>query len=217
MLFGEVVDQFQVHRLACTTAELALLAAVVQWDEFISRLFIAHVNRDASTFGAYLDGRVRDYLTKKFGTPTAARVKTTLEEHLTMELTEQLLDQSGRVPAFDAPKLQERARECFVPEVAKRFRLAEREAAVITAWRALRNYVAHRSTASRDEMNAALEDPALSRPFRKPSAKEVHSAGAYLKAPFKAGEAPRLLYYFGTMEMLGYRFCGIDYDVEPED
>ena len=209
MLFEEVVEQFQVPRLACTTAELSLLAAVVQWDEFISNLFVALVNRDASRFGVYLDGRVRDYVKKKFGAPTAARVKTALEQHPSMEATEQLLDESGWVPAFDAQKLQERARECFVPDVARRFQLDEGEEAVITAWRALRNYVAHRSGAARQEMNGALGTDGLPVSFRKLGAKEVRSAGAFLRAPAKAGDAPRLLYYFGAMETLAHRFCGV--------
>src|SRR5262249_19343214 len=126
------------HRLTCTTAELSLLAAVVQWDEFISNLFIALVNRDARRFGGYLDGRVRHYVKKQFGAPTAARVKTIVEEHLSMEETEKLLDVDGWVPAFDARNLQERARECFAPDVAKRFQLSAAEEGVITAWRALR-------------------------------------------------------------------------------
>ena len=126
-----------------------------------------------------------------------------------MEATEQLLDESGWVPALDADKLQERARECFAPEVAERFRLSEPEAAIITAWRAMRNYVAHGSAASREEVNEALANPALPLVFRKPTAKEVHSVGAFLKAPGKSGDAARLLHYFNAMEALGRRFSGI--------
>jgi len=181
-LFEEVVAQFHVQHLMVRTAELAILAAVVHWDEFVSKLFVALVNRDSSRFRRRLRDRVRGHVAKRFGNTMADKVFVVLPQHPSKTLTAELLDEKGFLPTYDAKGLQEQAAECLPATVAKRFNLSTDWEAAIEAWRALRNFVAHRSPLALVEMNKALSAASLEAVLRRAGPNQVRSAGAFLIA-----------------------------------
>ncbi len=208
-LFEQVVDQFQVHRPESLTAELVLLAAVVPWDEFINKLLVALVNRNSTRFAKYLEARVRQDVTKRFGASTAEVVSVLLPKHPSKAQTAQLLEKNAYNSGFEPAELEERAQECPTPLVAQRFELKDDETACINAWRALRNFVAHRSGVPLGRVNIALSAPALDSHLRKPGTNQIRSAGSFLLAPPKRGESPRLDWYLGAMDYLARRFVGM--------
>jgi hypothetical protein len=204
-------------KMEAQMAELTVLAAVVQWDEFISKIHVALVNRDTRRFRAYLGEKVIKYVEEKFGKPTVGWVSVKLPDHPSKEETEQLLDRRGYLPAYDSKELIKRARQRFVDDVAKRFELKPGEVAALEAWRALRDFVAHRSSASLITLNQALAAKELPATMRKPGKKQLRSAGAFLRSTPKDGEMPRLLYYLNEMKRLAVQFSGVQVVGEPPE
>ena len=176
--------------------------------EFINKLLVALVNRNSTRFAKYLEARVRQDVTKRFGASTAAVVSVLLPKHPSKAQTAQLLEKNAYNSGFEPAEL-ERAQECLTPLVAQRFELKDDETACINAWRALRNFVAHRSGVALGRMNIALSAPALDSHLRKPGTNQIRSAGSFLLAPPKRGESPRLDWYLGAMDYLARHLAGM--------
>jgi hypothetical protein len=175
-------------------SELQLLAAVVYWEGFLTDLFVAYLNRDSARFTNDLRQRISQSVEGKFGRTAAANVSFKVGPHLNRDTVINLLDPQGRNLSFSsADDLLAKARQLLPRATAQRFEATLRrgDRALIDAWTAIRNFVAHRSRAAKSEMNRALADQRLRGCFRR-GVNQINSVGRYLCARSAPGYRPRL-------------------------
>ena len=179
-----------------TLTEHTLLAAAVAWEGFVSDMFIAYINRDATRFKKHLqasfDAHMNTALTPK--RVFSAFGSLTFPTHLTKDDVLTFADSVGNnitFPNFD--ELDERANTWLVPAHASKFTtLTAQQKAVVNALVALRNHIAHRSQRSLDAMNGVLAQGALHPTGIRRLNNRFRNVGAWLKATPVGGIETRL-------------------------
>ncbi len=174
-------------------AENAFLRIVVAWETFLSDWLVSAVVRDPTVLGMKYQNDLEEWLASKYGLSVAdyqaathlSALKATLHfASPTFEEVRTLLDPRGRNIEFrDLKDFRARAERLAAPSYATRARSAIPQSGrpndgVVEAASAIRNWLAHRSPLSREEMRtrlASLRDANLA------SAGFPSSAGGYLK------------------------------------
>lgn len=169
-----------------TQTERSLLAAAVSWEGFVSDMFIAYINRDATRFKQHLTQSFNDHL------DTAAKPRRVFDSfgkldfprHLKKADVQALADNVGNNITFpNYAELERRAGAWLIPAHAAKFSgLTAQQKAVIDAGIALRNHIAHRSQRSLDAMNNTLAAGALYPTGIQRGPNRFHMVGAWLKA-----------------------------------
>ncbi len=169
-----------------------------------SDLFLAYVNRDASTLLAARKTVAEQSIESKFGNWYASQTRFPQVKHIKAADVRSLVDSKGYNVSFgDAATLNKRSKEWLHANEAKRFTLTPTDSLLFDAVKAIRDYLAHRSDSSLAAMNIALvsvegklQNKGLGR-----GQKKVISAGSFLKAKEKGRS--RLERYLGRMKALG--------------
>jgi hypothetical protein len=193
-----------------TLTEHSLLAAAVTWEGFVSDMFVAYINRDATRFKAHLRASFETHLA------TAATPKRVFENfgtitfpsHLTKADVQALADNVGNNITFpNFSELEQRARTWLTPAHEARFTgLSAQQKAVVDAVIALRNHVAHRSQRSLDAMNEALAKGALHPTGIKRLDNRFHNVGAWLKAKPVGLQETRFSLIMSALDGIGAGF-----------
>lgn len=190
-----------------TLTEHSLLAAAVAWEGFISDLFIAYINVDASRFKMHLEHAFNEHIKtqdksnrvfQKFG-------QLQFPVHLNKADVQSLANSTGNNITFpNFSELEKKASIWLVKDHADKFcNLSKPQKAIIDAVIALRNHVAHRSQRSLDAMNDALGVGALHTTGIKRSNNKFHNVGAWLKAIPVGENQSRLLKILENLELIG--------------
>jgi hypothetical protein len=185
-----------------TLATNTFLALYVTFERFLSDLMLAYLNRDFSTYQALLVQRVAASIKDKFGVGVGSLVSLQSKRHVRVSELEGIVDPDGWNLTFSSvQKLKDTARDWLVPASAGRIStISTHEARLIQTARAVRDFIAHGSPASRATMNtllATVEQGAHNRYLGR-GTKDVQSVGVYLKAVL-AGER-RLHRYAGCLK-----------------
>ncbi len=175
--------QADVSRLSSGT----FLVCYVAFERFVSDLIVAYLNRDVSKYRKDLKDRVLKSVEGRFKAAVRGRTRVRIPRHLSVAETEALVDADGRNVTFpDTASLKQRAGEWLVSAHASRIQsLGAAEALLIDTARAIRDFVGHRSLASKQRMNEQLEKLAAGpQRFRHlgRQVNEVHNVGSFLKA-----------------------------------
>lgn len=177
---------FSTDRDRSTLTEQSLLTTAVLWEGFVSDMFIAYINRDATRFKAHLRASFDEHMKSA---PKSQRVfeafgALTFPAHLTKSDVQTLADGIGNNVTFpNFAELEQRAKTWLVPNHANKFcGLPAQQKAVVNAVIALRNHIAHRSQRSLDAMNASLAEGALHTTGIRRTANRFHNVGAWLKS-----------------------------------
>jgi hypothetical protein len=187
-----------------------LLAAAVAWEGFVSDMFIAYINGDATRFKQHLQASFDAHM---HSASTPKRVfdaygSLTFPTHLNKADVLALADSVGNnitFPNFD--QLEERANGWLVPGHASKFSgLAAQQKAVVNALVSLRNHIAHRSQRSLDAMNDALAQGALHPTGIRRLNNRFHNVGAWLKATPVGGPETRLATIIRILDDIGGTF-----------
>lgn len=169
-----------------TLTEQSLLTTAVLWEGFVSDMFIAYINRDATRFKVHLRASFDAHM-KSAAKPQRvfeAFGALTFPEHLKKSDVQALADGLGNNITFpNFAELEQKANTWLVPHHASKFSgLTAQQKAVVNAVIALRNHIAHRSQRSLDAMNDALAIGALHTTGIRRTANRFHNVGAWLKA-----------------------------------
>ena len=153
-----------------------LLSAAVGWERFISELFAGYINRDGSKMSSDLLARIQNSTKDKLGELVSKHVKLDMPKNLRVAQVQELLDRDERNLTFNASaKIVEYAKRVLRTDVAEKFEDLDVQAwATIDAIHAMRNYVAHRSSSAKKEMNRLLHSSHLPGHLRRGK----HSIGA---------------------------------------
>lgn len=190
-----------------TLTEYSLLAAAVAWEGFVSDMFIAYINRDPARFMQHLDAALKAHVEK---CPISKKVfdtfgTLTLPTHLKKADVEKLANGGRRNITFRSfAELEGQAEEWLVPDHAAKFReLDDSQKAVVDSVIALRNHIAHRSQASSDAVNKALECKKLEGTGLQRGPNRCRNVGAWLKATPDGGKRTRLALIIRTLREVG--------------
>jgi hypothetical protein len=185
--------------------ELLMLATVVLWEGFVNDLFVAYINRDSANLTKSIAAKIAEAVENKYGKIAAAATTVKLGPHLKKAAVESLLDHSGRNLAFaSAAELIREGKRILPDDAAERLgKLTTSDRAIMDAWIAIRNYLAHRSRDAKKRMDGALRNPDLPAQLRR-SQRRVSSVGTFLAARSPAGNT-RAEFIFTRMRLLASR------------
>ena len=164
--------------------ESTFLSAAVLWEGFVSDLFLAYINRDATQFAQHLQNALTEALTDKPQRIFQNYASVNIPQHLTKEAIVSLIDPRGSNITFrNYDDLATGANRFLV--VGHRAGITGLPAAdqrTIDAVIAVRNQIAHRSRQSRTSMNNALNAGALHNSGLRRGPNEISQIGPWLKA-----------------------------------
>lgn len=169
-------------------SETTLHSTYVAFEVFLSDLMLAYINRDFSIYQASLKSRIEASITSKFGTAAAARTTFTVSKHISIQDLESLIDPTGWNMTFkDVSALKAKFAEWIIPaHGAGIARLSDSETRLIDTTRAIRNFIAHGSSGSKEIMNNFLltvsTGPACQNLSLARGSHKINDVGAYLKS-----------------------------------
>lgn len=190
--------------------EQSLLSAAVTWEGFVSDIFVAYINRDASVFKAYLQKQFEDHLKKNQMSRAVFGAFGTLNfpAHLKRQDVLSLANCGGAnitCPTFQA--LESKAKLWLHGAHAAKFTgFSASQKQVINALVALRNEIAHRSERSLLSMNEALDHAALKGTGLQRQGNKVLKVGVWLKAKPVGCQKTRFQIILSTLEEIGRTF-----------
>lgn len=193
-----------------TLTEHSLLAAAVAWEGFVSDMFIAYINRDATVFKHYLKTSFESHI-KTAATPKRvfdAFGSLTLPSHLKKSDVLNLANSIGNNITFpNFEELEQKASTWLIADHAAKFSgLTLQQKAVINSVIALRNHVAHRSQRSLDAMNEVLARGVLHNTGIRRLENRFHNVGAWLKATPVGQQQSRFATIMRTLDEIGATF-----------
>lgn len=179
-----------------TLTEHTLLASAVAWEGFVSDMFIAYINVDATRFKQHLKDAFDDHLKtqEKSSRVFKAYGKLLFPAHLSKADVQALANSTGNNITFpNFSELEERSKKWHVKAHADKFgNLTKSQKALVDAVIGLRNHIAHRSQRSGDAMNKLLAVGALHTTKIKRGDNKINSVGAWLKSTPVKHNAPRV-------------------------
>ncbi|MBA1189321.1 hypothetical protein G7Z99_09685 [Pseudomonas entomophila] len=166
----------------------------VDFECFLSDLFIAYLNRDFTQFHTKFESEAKKAIKKdKHSQWLIDRVTFTRPSHLTLDELAEAIDPTGWNTTFkNCADMKDRARKWLVKAHADHINKLDVESErLIDTSRTIRNCIAHQSTGSKRIMNLALanieQGPGTPNHELGRGVREVQDVGAYLKAQIEGG------------------------------
>lgn len=193
-----------------TLTEHSLLSTAVTWEGFVSDMFIAYINRDATRFKQHLRDSFEAHLNTSSTPKRVFDAFGTLAfpAHLKKAEVLALANSMGNnitFPKFE--QLEEKAAVWLVPGHAAKFAgLTAQEKAVVNSVIAMRNHIAHRSQRSLDAMNDILAQGVLHPTGVRRLNNRFHNVGAWLKSTPVGHNQTRFAIIVNILDGIGAAF-----------
>lgn len=185
----------------------AFLTLAVAWESFLSDWWVGAINKDATTYIATTEKRLRDEAKRSFGLESAdLTAKLVSKKHLTVSEVRRRLDpQERNVVIHGHKERQQRAQF----ELAGLYR-ARAHAITMGQWqtvecvRTLRNLLAHRSESARDAFDVEVRKGSLTAPLRWSGHPKLSVAGSmrYLATKREADPTLRVARFHSELSAL---------------
>jgi hypothetical protein len=166
--------------------EQFVMLSAVQWESFLNDLIVAYVMMRPQAAINTLETRIGQSVAGKFGERAAGCTVFKVKKPFTRQKIVSLLDpKDWNITVGSSQELTAKANDLLVAEFAKKFSLNKSDAQFIDFAVALRNFLGHRSEASRKALKDSLN--ALTEPQNALFKGRIHDVGSYLKAKDSAG------------------------------
>lgn len=181
--------------------ESTFLSAAVLWEGFISDLFLAYINRDATQFAEHLRASLREGLRGKQRLIFDDYGGLTVPRHLTKDAISNLIDPNGGNVAFRNYAEMIAGANRWLTDASKAGIVSRTagEQATVSATIAIRNHIAHRSSRSHTAMNEALGAGGLHNTGLQRPVNGVNHLGKYLKSRPNPNGPPRVQLYLTAL------------------
>ncbi|WP_136248828.1 hypothetical protein [Halomonas borealis] len=189
-------------------AEYTFLGASVLLEGFISDLFIAYINRDNSAFVNYLTGHMKIDASGLYAKRAKNIASIDITSHLSQDSIRNILDPNGYNVSFgSSDDLKEKAGIWLAqPYQGYIQAITPVNSAVFEAFKALRNFLAHRSASAKRNMQNVLTDHNLPQVLRR-GQNRVHSVGYYLDSRPNYRDGHRLENYLAESRIIADVLC----------
>lgn len=190
------------------TAESSLLTAAILWEGFVSDLMVAYVNGDSSGYAAYAEQQLLKQAQSKYGADIVQSVSVTMTTHIKVVRVRELLDDKGYNVTFKSVReLVDAAQNWLTQADAQKFTaLSQGQRATLDAAHALRNFLAHRSKASKERMATALAYGALPAGLGR-GTNDIHDVGSFLVSTPVGHQQLRLNLYLDAIKACAATVC----------
>lgn len=168
-------------------SETLMHSVFVDFECFLSDLFVAYMNRDFTQYQATFEASVRSSAAAKHSAWLSNRVTFNRPAHMTVDQLAEAIDPTGFNLSFSTSvALKDKARLWLAdPYKTKVLSLGGEDERLVDTARAIRNWIAHQSKGSGTKMNAALADiekgPGTPNHELGRGVREITSVGAFLK------------------------------------
>lgn len=143
--------------LEALLAEQLVMSVAVGWESFLTDLLLTYAMLDSKKSMDSLQYRILNSIKDRYGSDAAKSIRFSIGKTLSKIRMAGLLDARGwNLSVKNAESLSQRANDLLAAQFAKKFTLVAEDMVFLDFLIALRNYLAHRSSASR----TALKDTA---------------------------------------------------------
>jgi len=204
----DVVGMGILPKTKLHVAEYSFLAASVLLEGFISDLFVGCINKKNGPFVSYLVGRMTIESTDEYAKRAILLASVDIGSHLTLDKIRQVLDpNSWNIIFATAGDLKAKANQWLDDPYKANFNgISNAHGALLETTKSIRNYLAHRSGASRNTMQTALTNTRLPAGFRR-GANQVHSVGSFLDSTPPGAGQTRLSTYIVELRAIAAQLC----------
>ncbi|MEZ5455863.1 MAG: hypothetical protein R3F04_07090 [Lysobacteraceae bacterium] len=189
-------------------AEYTFLAAATLWEGYLSDVFVAYINRDRSAFCAQMVSKMQVKTEDAYAKRASTHASINMSNHLTVAEIRAILDANDYNVTFKSvDDLKEKAALWLAPAHRRNFlSLNAQQSAGLGTVRSIRNFLAHRSGASKVTMQADLVDPNLDVPLRR-GTNQIKDVGSFLRSKPVVNQDSRQLRYFAFLEQRAHQLC----------
>lgn len=189
-------------------AEYSFLGAAILLEGFVSDLFVAFINKKNTRFVSAMTGLMSITTTDETAKRAIAHSQIDIATHLTLENIRKILDPKGwNVSFVDSADLKAKAGQWLEDPYRTRFTgLSHAHSAVFDTTKSVRNFLAHRSTASLNAMQVALASPQLPVGFRR-AANQVRNVGSFLDSAPPGLTETRIKAYLQEVRAIATQLC----------
>lgn len=177
----------------------------VDFECFLSDLFIAYLNRDFSQYQSKFVNSVRASAADKHSPWLSSKISFNIPNHMKLDDIADAIDPTGFNLTFKTSKImKDKAREWLAePYKARILGMSPADELLVDTVRAIRNWIAHQSDGSGEIMNAMLVklensggiNTGLGRDGNK-----VTNVGSFLKSNIQG--SPRVALYAGRLKQI---------------
>jgi hypothetical protein len=191
-------------------AEQGFHTLYVQFETFVSDLFITLINRDPAPYQMALYRSIEDSTKSRFGQFHVSLIEAKPYKHLSIERIENLVDAKGQNLTFSSvERMIDLAKQWLSQSHAERFAALDAdERAFIELSRLIRNAIAHRSTLAfrelREHLSKLPADGSICANFRRE--RSVAEMGAYLRSKVE-GDVDRVQFSSDVFLRLGRKLA----------
>lgn len=176
------------EKLDITSMSRTLMHTVfVDFECFLSDLFVAYMNRDFSQYQATFESSVRASAATKHSQWLSHRVTFNRPAHMTVDQIAEAIDPTGFNLTFTTcAVMKEKAKSWLAaPYKAKVLAISGEDERLVDTARSIRNWIAHQSSGSSIKMNGVLADiergPGTDNHELGRGVREITNIGAFLK------------------------------------
>lgn len=189
-------------------AEFSFLSAAILLEGFISDLFVAYINRDNSVFRSHLVGLMKIETADTNAKRALNLASIQIHQHLTAKEIRDVIDSKDWNVSFATiDAMKESAGKWLVNSYKTHFTsLSRAQVACLVATRQMRNFLAHRSKASKAEMQTALAGGDLHTSLRR-GQHAIKDVGSFLRSRPTPQQPQRISQYVDALEALAQALC----------
>jgi len=189
-------------------SEYSFLSASVLLEGYISDLFVAYINKKSGPFVSNLTSQMNIEAEDDLAKRAISLATVDIASHLTLDKIRGILDPKGWNVTFSTSAdmkakagtwLDTPYKACFTGISAK-------HCALLEATKAIRNYLAHRSSKSRETMQDVLQNQDLTACFMR-GTKRVNKVGSFLDSTPNGCLANRLQFYIAELKAIAAQLC----------
>jgi hypothetical protein len=138
-------------------SEQLALSVAIAWEDFVNDVLIAYISRNPKTMFDDLKNRIKKSSSDKFGVDATRTIRFRFPTKPTLTTIESFVDPRGwNVAITSAQSLSDKANQFLPAEFARKFSLDAEDTNFINLLFSLRNYLAHRSKASRVTLKSSI-------------------------------------------------------------
>lgn len=189
-------------------AEYSFLSASVLLEGYVSDLFVAYINKKSGPFVSSLTRHMKIESDDDLAKRAIALATVDITSHLTLDKIRSILDPKGWNVTFSTSADMKRKAGLWLdlPFKSHFTGLSAKHCATLEATKAIRNYLAHRSSNSKKTMQDVLQNSDLTIGFMR-GPNKVNKVGSFLDSTPNGCTKTRIQFYLLELKAIAIQLC----------